>query len=834
MSSSFPDGVCMVQLSGLRDADLLPATVAGALGLRSQSADGHQLDVLVDHLRGKRILIILDTCEHLIDGCAMLADVVLRGADSPRLVATSRQALDIPGEVVYPIPPLAVPDDGGDAVALFADRVSAAVPGFTISEETLPRVVALCRGLDGIPLAIELAAVRLRAVGLDELLARLSDRLRLLGGGSRRVTQRHQTLRMTIGWSYELCSPAERLLWTRLPVFAGEFGLDAVEQVCSGGDLATSDIIDTLIGLVDKSIVLRADTGDGADGARYRILDVIREYGAELLEDDGSYQARHLEYFLELATAFGSAFLGPDQAGWVDRIAVDEANIRAALEYCSSGGGPLAGLELATACWGFWMATGRLSEGAYWLKRLLELSPEPTPQRARALWLASWFMSARGENEESARLRSAARETAGELADQTVLLESIRPAVSALRALRLVVRGAHDQAIAISDEILRGLPYGEQWLRGSVLWVKSLALWLTGDLDGFAECQREGIELKLGFGDLMSIAHHLEGFAWLAADLPASTGSASAGPASSGPASTGPESMPSAAADAAAACARTARLQGAADRMWRESVSTPRFGLVLLHAERDRAERLARDVLGPERYEAEHAVGAALSMQDAVGYALGDDRALPVGPAAGVPGTGAVGGGTARTGGTGEGQEQQPWDLLTAREREVASLVADGLTNKDIAAQLVVSKRTVDAHVEHILGKLGYSSRVQIAALASSRATAPADDPPGRAPRSVRSPEGTPGGRPAASGDPPPSDPQVPAQRPGERPVALRRTARELVPPGRSPAWTISCLGDLPPGRAERMDRDGKWRGTTVTRSSPWRLTYGRLTYRRT
>jgi non-specific serine/threonine protein kinase len=692
----------MVQLSGLRDADLLPATVAGALGLRSQSADGHQLDVLVDHLRGKRILIILDTCEHLIDECAMLADVVLRGADGPRLVATSRQALDIPGEVVYPIPPLEVPDDGGDAVALFADRVSAAVPGFTISEETLPRIVALCRGLDGIPLAIELAAVRLRAVGLDELLARLGDRLRLLGGGSRRVTQRHQTLRMTIGWSYELCSPAERLLWTRLSVFAGEFGLDAVERVCSGGELAAGDIIDTLIGLVDKSIVLRADTGDGADSARYRILDVIREYGAELLEDDGSYQARHLEYFLALATAFESAFLGPDQAAWVDRIAVDEANIRVALEHCSSGGGPLAGLELATACWGFWTATGRLSEGAYWLKRLLELAPEPTPQRARALWLASWFMSARGENEESAQLRAAARETAGELADQAALLESIKPAASAVRALRLVVRGAHDQAIGTSDEILRGLPYGEQWLRGSVLWVKSLALWFTGDLDGFAECQREGIELKHGFGDLISIAHHLEGFAWLAADLPTGTGVANTGPAD-----TGPESRPSGAADAMAACARTARLQGAADRMWRESVSRPRLGLALLNAERDRAERLARDVLGPERYEAEHAAGTALSLRDAVRYALGDDRVLPASPAADVRGTGAVGGGTARTDGAGAGQEQQPWDLLTAREREVASLVADGLTNKDIAAQLVVSKRTVDAHVEHILGKLG-------------------------------------------------------------------------------------------------------------------------------
>jgi non-specific serine/threonine protein kinase len=748
----------MVQLSGLRDADLLPATVAGALGLRSQSADGHQLDVLVDHLRGKRILIILDTCEHLIDGCAMLADVVLRGADGPRLMATSRQALDIPGEVVYPIPPLEVPDDGGDAVALFADRVSAAVPGFTIGEETLPRIVELCRGLDGIPLAIELAAVRLRAVGLDELLARLGDRLRLLGGGSRRVTRRHQTLRMTIGWSYELCSPAERLLWTRLSVFAGEFGLDAVERVCSGGELAAGDIIDTLIGLVDKSIVLRADIGDGSDSARYRILDVIREYGAELLEDDGSYQARHLEYFLELATAFESAFLGPDQAVWVDRIAVDEANIRAALEYCGSGGDPLAGLELATACWGFWMATGRLGEGAYWLKRLLELAPEPTPQRARGLWVASWFVSARGESEEAAQLRAAARETAGQLAEQKIPLEWIRPAASAERALRLVVRGEHDQAIGICDEILRGLPYGEQWLRSSVLWVKSLALWNTGDLDGFVECQREGIELKHGFGDLISIAHHLEGFAWLAAALPTrieSTDTGSTGTRSRG---TGPESRSSRPGDATEACVRTARLQGAADRMWRESVSKPRLGLPLLQAERDRAEGLAREVLGPERYEAEHVVGTTLSLRDAVRFALGDDRVLSASPAAGVPGAGAVGGGAARPDGVEHAQEQQPWDLLTAREREVASLVADGLTNKDIAAQLVVSKRTVDAHVEHILGKLGFSSRVQIAALASSH---------------VR------GVGQAAGGMSPPSDPRVPAQRPGEDPFASRRTSRE-------------------------------------------------------
>src|SRR6185437_10090520 len=226
LDSACPDGVFLVPLCGLRDDRLLPGTVAAALGLAGEAVPAGEAGLL-PRLSGKRMLLILDTCEHLLDECAAFADRLLRGADGPRLIATSRQALDVPGEVVYPIMPLAVPGDGGDALALFTDRVQAVMPGFRVTNANRAQVVMLCRGLDGIPLAIELAAVRIRTVGLAEMLTRLGDRLRLLGGTGGQGPGRHQTLRAMIGWSYELCSPAERLLWARLSVFAGEFGLEA-------------------------------------------------------------------------------------------------------------------------------------------------------------------------------------------------------------------------------------------------------------------------------------------------------------------------------------------------------------------------------------------------------------------------------------------------------------------------------------------------------------------------------------------------------------------------------------------------------------------------------
>ena len=221
----------------------------------------------------------------MLDACAALADAILRGGSGPALLVTSRQPLDLPGEVVFRIPPLDVASaeasaDGGDAVRLFADRAAAAVPGFQVTADTLPRLVRLCQLLDGMPLAIELAAPRLRAVSLDELLAWLPGHLRLLASGRREAAgDRHQSLRASISWSYDLCSPAERLLWTRLSVFAGDFDIAAAEAVSSGADLDPAEALETLVGLVDKSIVLRVADDGGA--ARYRLPAIVREHGAE-------------------------------------------------------------------------------------------------------------------------------------------------------------------------------------------------------------------------------------------------------------------------------------------------------------------------------------------------------------------------------------------------------------------------------------------------------------------------------------------------------------------------------------------------------------------------
>ena len=262
----------------------------------AQFDQGSQLDRLLGFIRERELLLILDTCEHVIDACAALADSILREAPGVTILATSRQPLDAAGEAVLQLSPLPVPDPGADsagkadAVELFAQRAAAAVPGFTVTPENLADVITVCRRLDGIPLAIELATVRLRALSLHQMAERIDDRLRLLTGGRRSGTPRHQTLRAAIEWSYSLCTPAEQLLWARLSVFAGGFDITAAEAVCAGGELAADEIVPTLISLVDKNVLTRdgapdpslAESGQPAEPV-FRMLDTIREFGAERL-----------------------------------------------------------------------------------------------------------------------------------------------------------------------------------------------------------------------------------------------------------------------------------------------------------------------------------------------------------------------------------------------------------------------------------------------------------------------------------------------------------------------------------------------------------------------
>jgi non-specific serine/threonine protein kinase len=437
-ASGFRDGAHVVELSAVHDSGLLAHTLAARLTMaelsNAASDEGSQLDRLLGFLRERELLLILDTCEHLVDACAALADTILREAPGVTILATSRQPLDAAGEAVLQLSPLPVPDSGAasagkaDAVELFAQRAAAAVPGFTVTPENLADVITVCRRLDGIPLAIELATVRLRALSLHQMAERIDDRLRLLTGGRRSGTPRHQTLRATIEWSYSLCTPTEQLLWARLSVFAGGFDLAAAEAVCEGGELGRDEVVPTLISLVDKNVLAR----DGApgpglpDGGQpaepvFRMLDTIREFGAERLhlaatrviarrgaapaeraqgagpggradgdaEDAGQAEAsvrrRFIAHYLTLAERFERE-PATDQLSQYQRLRREHANLRAAFDYALDlPGNDSAAVVLATSLFIYWRISGLLLEAEYWLEKALERCPKRSVVRARVL-----------------------------------------------------------------------------------------------------------------------------------------------------------------------------------------------------------------------------------------------------------------------------------------------------------------------------------------------------------------------------------------------------------------------------------------------------------------
>jgi predicted ATPase len=453
-AGNYPDGVWIVEQSGLRDPLLLPNTVASVLGLPEQDARS-ALDALLEYLRDKRLLLILDTCEHLLDACANLIQAILPDAPGVTVLATSRQPIDTLGEQNFAVQPLPVPDsdtvelDRGDAIELFALRAAAAAPDFAVTAANAADVIGLCRRLDGIPLAIELAAVQLRGLALDELTRRLDHRFAVLAGGRPGALERHQTLHTAIEWSYGLSSLAERRLWTRLSVFAGTFSLAAAEEVCAEVELERGDVVNALIELVDKSVVLR-------EGSRYRMLDTLREFGADRLAESGeeaACRARHIGRYLSKARYFGDHFADDDQMDRYHELRETHSNVRAALEYAlgdpvgsavpsvpsvpavptmppvpagatgmsgvsgvsgsglaggidreggAAGSGETtdrwrSGVEMACALYGYWQISGLLGEGGYWLTKALERFPEAGRERALALVNRGFVRSFHGD-----------------------------------------------------------------------------------------------------------------------------------------------------------------------------------------------------------------------------------------------------------------------------------------------------------------------------------------------------------------------------------------------------------------------------------------------------
>ncbi|MFC0109249.1 ATP-binding protein [Kibdelosporangium aridum] len=379
--------VWLVELAALTDDKLLLQAVADVLGIQDQSARP-QLDTLADHFADKRLLLVLDNCEHLVDACAILVDQFLRAAPDLRVLATSRHALRAAGEHLLAVAPLPMPDltqvrslpTRYAAVRLFGERAAAALPGFRVDAVNRDTIARICHRLDGIPLAIDLAAVWARALSVHQILRRLDDYFEFLAEGSRVSVPRLRTLRATIDWSVDLCSVEEQEGWARLSEFIGGFDMDAAEAVCAGE--AVLDVVD---GLVDKSILTRAN---GAAMARYRMLEPIRQYGQQRLASSGqrtTVRTRHRDYYGRLAGQAEQAWLGAQELEQYAQLQREHVNLRAALEFClTESGEEQAGLDTGSALWIYWFLSGSHTEGRYWLDRALESNPEPSPARAKA------------------------------------------------------------------------------------------------------------------------------------------------------------------------------------------------------------------------------------------------------------------------------------------------------------------------------------------------------------------------------------------------------------------------------------------------------------------
>ena len=390
LSDRFPDGVWWVDLAPLAEERLVAATVAEALGVRPLPGFT-ELQAVCAYLASRRAMVVLDNCEHLLEACAEVVETLLQACPEIAVLATSRAPLGVAGETDWRVPPLSLPDEEGegladsDAVGLFVERARKVSPGFALSDENVESVAGLCRDLDGIPLAIELAAARLRMLSTEQISSGLSDRFRLLTGGPRTALERHQTLRASLDWSHDLLSAEEQTLLRRLAVFTGGFTLEQVEQVCAGDGLGRDRLLDLLGSLLDQSLVI-ADERDR--GVRYRLLETVRQYGLERLAEAGEEQAvrtRHRDHFLALAEEARPHLETGRQFEWLEVLDPESANLMAAIDYALSSEPPLA-LRFCVALRGWWRPRGRSSEAELVHSRSLDACGDREPGlRARAI-----------------------------------------------------------------------------------------------------------------------------------------------------------------------------------------------------------------------------------------------------------------------------------------------------------------------------------------------------------------------------------------------------------------------------------------------------------------
>jgi non-specific serine/threonine protein kinase len=510
----YDDGVWLVEFAPLSDPTLVPQEVAKALDVSEQI--GRSLtETLSDFLRSKSLLLLLDNCEHLIGACAELAGVFLRTCPNLKILSTSREGLRITGETAWRVPSLSLPDPrrlpsleglmGYEAVQLFIDRAAAVQPTFTATNRNAPAVAQICHRLDGIPLAIELAAARVKALSVEEINSRLDDRFRLLTDGSRTALPRQQTLRATIDWSYNLLSEPERMLFSRLSVFAGGWMVEAAEAICTGESVEAYEVIDLLTHLVDKSLVV-AEEENGR--TRYRFLETVRQYARDRLLESGEAEelrGRHLKWFLGLVECAEPEFRGPNLMIWLDRLEAERDNIRAALEWSLESDKGEEGLRLAGALWHFWYTRGYWNEMSRWLEEtLLRSRGASASARAKALGGA-------GVLKEDYSQRTALLE------ESLALYREVGDKNGAAWALEilggagaLLLQGEYERAVALLEESLS--LYREVRNKGGIGRVLNnlgAVAYFQDDYEGAKALSEESLSLSREVGDKRHIAFAL-------------------------------------------------------------------------------------------------------------------------------------------------------------------------------------------------------------------------------------------------------------------------------------------------------------------------------------
>jgi predicted ATPase/DNA-binding CsgD family transcriptional regulator/DNA-binding XRE family transcriptional regulator len=723
IAADFPDGAAFAPLAPLADPALVLPVVAGVLGLREEG--GRPVAAtLRAALAARRLLLIVDNCEHLLAAAPDLADL-LAACPGLALLATSRAPLRLRGEREWAVAPLAIPDLAdlptvgelarNPAARLFVDRARDVAPGFALTQANAAAVAAICRRLDGLPLALELAAARLRLLGPTELLARLDRALPLLAGGARDLPARQRAIRDTIAWSHDLLGPDERALFRRLAPFAGGWDLAAAEAVGGAGAL------DGLAALMEQSLVLAEREGAGT--SRYRLLEPVREYAWEQLEASGeaaTARARHATHYRALATAATAPLLGADQPVWLARLAPEMNNLRAAVRALLDGGDAVGAIELTWALWRFWRLTGRQHEAGRWAEEALAgggmtLSPLRRGWALLTVGVARFEAgdpAAGAALEEGLRLCRAAGDVhgqmmlgyvgrlalaAGDLARAEALFaENLRlaraagagwAAAFALVNLGVLALRRGDLAAAegrFAEALATGRAAGDHLGIQRALYHLGLLASVRGDQGRAAAHLAEGLALVEELRDRGNVGYFLRGLAAVAV--------------------------------AGERATTAAQLLGAGDALLQATGSLPhRYA-----PEREWHERTlaaARATLGDAAFAEAQAHGRALSRDAAVALALAvaDDPAVGhergVAPDVGRPATPA-------TMAPAPAPDGAFPESLTAREAEVLRLMADGLANQAIAARLFIGVGTVKTHVNRLFAKLGATSRTQAVARA--------------------------------------------------------------------------------------------------------------------